>query len=230
MSFEDSYMEQGAEDQDLATPETEPETGVEVDDLADHQSDGKTSADSRFAEMRRRVEELEAENEDLKATTEKQENALGLYFDGEDKSIAALAQATGLSYEETEQAIREQEELEMLRSEKEQVDEELLDLKVERQMEQDLAELQKLDPSIKSLDDMSETFFDYIGAGLSATDAYFASQQKDKMTKVSPMSPPGEISTGGEAKSYYTKEEVEKMSREQIRARLKDIRSSTRRW
>ncbi len=230
MSFEDSYMEQGAEDQDLATPETEPETGAEVDDLADHQSDGKTSADSRFAEMRRRVEELEAENEDLKATTEKQENALGLYFDGEDKSIAALAQATGLSYEETEQAIREQEELEMLRSEKEQVDEELLDLKVERQMEQDLAELQKLDPNIKSLDDMSETFFGYIGAGLSAKDAYFASQQKDKMTKVSPMRPPGEISTGGEAKSYYTKEEVENMSREQIRAKLKDIRSSTRRW
>ena len=232
----------GAEVQEVAEPavqDAEPETvegtqeSVTPEPEAKEQSTeavgNSDSADRAFAEMRRQNEEYEREIANLRRQVERQDSALGLYVDGEDKTAAAIAQATGLSLEEVKSTIAEQDELEELRARAEATEAELEDIKVEQRMADDLAELKKIDPSIE-FENLPDNFFDLIGAGVDATTAYYASQQANKATQAEPMKAPGAVATGGERRTFYSKEEVENMSREQVRANMKVIEASMKQW
>lgn len=222
-AVQDAEPTEVEETQEAIPPEPEAE---QESSKAEGNSD---SADRAFAEMRRQNEEYEREIANLRRQVERQDSALGLYVDGEDKTAAAIAQATGLSLEEVKSTIAEQDELEELRARAEKSETELEDLRIEQKMASDLEELKKIDQSIE-FEDLPDNFFDLIGAGVDATTAYYASKEANKVTQAEPMQAPGEVATGGETKTYYTKEEVEKMSPEQIKANMKVIDASMKHW
>ena len=232
----------GVEDQEVADPDVqdaEPEKvedtqeavnpEPEAEDKSTEAEGNSDSADRAFAQLRRQVEELERENSKLTKQVERQDSALGLYVEGEDKTAAAIAQATGLSLEEVKSTIAEQDELEELRERAEKSEAELEDVLIEQRMADDLVELKQIDPNIE-FDNLPDNFFDLIGAGVDATTAYYASQQANKATQIDPMQAPGEVATGGEQRTFFSKEEVENMSREQVRANMKVIEASMKQW
>lgn len=233
---------EGAEVQEAADPAVQDAEPTEVEETQDTinpepgaedkstEAEGNSdSANRAFAEMRRQVEEYERENARLQKQIELQDSALGLYVEGDDKTAAAIAQATGLSLEEVRSTIAEQDELEELRARAERSEAELEDLQIEQMMADDLMELKSIDPNIE-FDDLPDNFFDLIGAGVDATTAYYASQKANEVNRTEPMKAPGEVATGGETKTYYTKEEVEKMTPEQVRAHMKAIEASMKHW
>lgn len=222
-AVQDAEPEKVEDTQEAVTPEPEAE---EKSSEAEGNSD---SADRAFAEMRRKVEELERENSKLSKQVERQDSALGLYVDGDDKTAAAIAQATGLSLEEVQSTIAESDRLEEAEERAERAEAELEDLQIEQRMASDLEELKKIDPKIE-FDDLPDNFFDLIGAGVDATTAYYASKKANEQTQIQPMQAAGEVATGGETKTYYTKEEVEKMTPEQIKTHMKVIDESMKHW
>ena len=222
-AVQDAEPERAEETQEAVNPE--PEVEYESDETEGNSD----SADRAFAQMRRQVEELERENAKLSKQVERQDSALGLYVEGEDKTAAAIAQATGLSLEEVKSTIAEQDELEELRERAERSEAELEDLQIEQRMASDLEELKQIDPDIE-FEDLPDNFFDLIGAGVDATTAYYASKKANEVTQTEPMQAPGEVATGGETKTYYTQDEVSKMTPEQIRANMKVIDASMKHW
>lgn len=234
---------ESAENQEVADPDVQDAEPKEVEETQDsiqpepeveeqsNETEGNSdSADRAFAEMRRKVEEYERENAQLRKQVERQDSALGLYVEGEDKTAAAIAQATGLSLEEVKSTIAEQDKADELEAENAKLSKELEDLQVEQRMASDLEELKKIDSSIE-FENLPDDFFDLIETGrVTATQAYYAVQQMNAETKATPMQPPGEVATGGEKRTYFSQEEVANMTPEQIRANMKVIDASMKQW
>ena len=223
-AVQDAEPEKVEDTQETVTPEPEAE---EKSSEAEGNSD---SADRAFAQLRRQVEEYERENAKLKKQVERQDSALGLYVDGEDKTAAAIAQALDLPIEEVQNTIAESDRLEDAEERAERAEKQLEDLKVEQRMAEDLKALKAIDPNIE-FENLPDNYFDLIGTGkVDAVTAYYASQQANKATQAEPMKAPGEVSTGGEKRTFFTKEEVENMSRSQIKANMKVIEASMKQW
>lgn len=220
---------QDAEPTEVEEPQEPVNPEPEVEEESDYTEGNSDSADRAFAEMRRQNEEYEREIARLTKQIERQDSALGLYVDGDDKTAAAIAQALDLSVDEVKETMAEQDELEELRERAEMSEAELEDLRIEQRMADDLVELKAIDPNIE-FDTLPDNFFDLIGAGVDATTAYYASKQANEATQIDPMQAPREVATGGETKTYYTKEEVERMSPEQIKANMKVIDASMKHW
>ncbi len=67
------------------------------------------------------------------------------------------------------------EEMEMLRGENDSLREQIANAEVERLMEQDLLAIQKIDPNVKSLDELGDMFSHLIATGeVSGVEAYYA--------------------------------------------------------
>jgi hypothetical protein len=232
--------DQGAEEQEVAEPASEE---AESEDAGEAETEsGKTEADARFAEMRRQLEESESaraeiENElaSLKAKQEAREAAME-NMDIDD--IDAIAEQAGITREEVMEAIQREEEAAEAELESKQKDhqiaqlqEELEGIYIEREIERDLATLQKLDPSIKTVDDLDDKFLDYVGAGLSAEDAYYAVKGRELSTRSTPPAAPGRISdTAPPEKDYFTEDEVNAMTSEEKYQNAEKIMASLPKW
>lgn len=258
MSFEDitpeTFQETGAEEPELAEPVAETnETGAEDQGLAEPESEAsetepveeehhKNTPDESFAEMRRAMQEAQQEAEDakaelaeFKAKAEAREAAME-EMDIDD--IDAIAEQAGITREEVLATIEREEaaaaaELEAREKDQriEQLEEELQGVYAEKAMEEDLVALQKLDPSLKSLDDLGKDYGDYIAAGLSAEQAYYAIKGRDIATKSVPPTAPGKIAdTSAPEKDYFTEEEVAAMTSEEKTLNAEKIMASLPRW
>lgn len=217
--------EAGAEAPETAEPdETNTSIGEEETELAE-QSNGKTDADHAFAEMRR-------ENEELKATNQELENALGQFFEGDtdQKVISANALAQGKTEQEIRDEIEAEQEWDRLNQENEQLNNELIDIKTKAQMEQDLRTIQAIDPSVESLESLGSDFLDYISSGLDAKQAYYAVQAKNAAERPEPPAEVGKVNQSTEPKDYYSREEVEGMSQKEVHDNYEAIRKSMSRW
>ena len=98
---------------------------------------------------------------------------------------------------------------------------------IKAQMESDLTRIKTLDNTVKSLDELGEEFFKLIASGVDAVVAYNAI----KASK--PQAPPtmGDInSTEAKEKDYFTREDVEKMTQEEVRKNFDKIRLSQSKW
>lgn len=214
----------GVEAQEVADPVEETETGVEDEEVAEPQ-DNRTEQDAAFAEMRR-------QNEELTRRAEQYEAALANFFDGEGDEL--IVQARALGEEKSEEQIRAEIEAEMrvreLEAQNEALQDANVEFEIERRMAEDLHTLQSIDPSIKSIEEMDETFFNCIGAGLSATDAYYAMKAKEQAQKIVPPTSIGKVNATSEPKDYYTRDEVEAMSKAEIKANYDTIRKSMTKW
>lgn len=215
----------GAEEAEVADQSTEEVEGAEEQEVAEPASDNsKTPADAAFAELRRKNEALEKQLKEY-------DEALGYFFDGEDKPAQAQAFKEERSVEDVKAEREKQAELESLREENEALREQITTREVEQMMAKDLREIQAIDPSVKSLTELGEMFFDLISTGqVSGVDAYYAVKAKARAESINTPEPVGEVNATSDEKDFYTKAEVDGMSPAEIHKNYDAIRRSMTKW
>ena len=234
------YESTSVETSEVAEP-TEEVTGEEEleaaepvsEESAEPEDSGKTEQDAAWARMRREAEEARAEAEaaqkelaELKAVQEARAEAESKLTGQDDARIKALAEATGMSEDEIIAEIEAAEESARKDLRIAELEEQIQSVEIDREMQADLAEIQKIDPAITSLDDLGEDFPSYISAGLDATQAYWAIKAREDANKATPPKPAGEVKTSVPEKDYYTDAEIDAMSSEQLTKNWKKVLAS----
>ena len=153
----------------------EPETQVEVPAEETKPESRDYEKDAAFAKMRRSMEQYQKDFEAMKAEKERLANAFSWYgFKGTTDEIEDQAKAhyTGRSIEEVRQErIAEAQKIAEENSLKEQL-KYYKEKEVQERMNKDLADIQKLNPLIKSFEDLPKEYFDYVSKGIEGTKAY----------------------------------------------------------
>lgn len=209
-------VEEGAEEQESADPVIE-----------DTEPSGKNEQDAAFASMRRELEDLRRRNAELESSNSQYDETLGLWFEGENKLAQARAHYENKSVEQViadmENARKAQEtqtQLETLKAENEQ-------LRYNQLKASDLAELKSHGVTdIKDVEELGEAFFKYRANGLSAKEAY----DFIKMKEGTPPKSMGSIKSSPPEKEYFTRDEVNAMSREERFKNIDKIRKSMVKW
>ena len=241
-------VDASVDEQEVVAPATDAkEQSEEAPEVAAPESEqpeqsGKSAADAAFAKMRRRAEEAErqaaeaaAELDAMKAKQAAREAALANMDIDE---IDAIAEQLGISREDVLENIAREEaaaEAEIESKEKDQtiqaLQRQIDEAKAETMMAEDLARLQKIDPELKSLDDLGDDFVAYIGAGLTAEQAYYAIKGRELSTKSTPAKLPGKITDSTPPENdYFTEEEVDNMTPAEQRKHHKKIIASMKHW
>ncbi|NBI63173.1 hypothetical protein D3Z38_08970 [Clostridiales bacterium] len=208
---------EGAEGQEPETPEIVEEQEEEGEDpVLEELREAKEEAERRAAEAEERLK--------------RQEALLGRASDSEDPALDVAAEMLGIEPSELEAAVNQELEAERAAKERESLEEELESLKVEKEMEKDLIEVRKIDPDVNSLVELGETFFKCVAAGMNATEAYHASRAVEEKTTPTPPAEIGKVNQSSVEKDFYTKEEVEAMTAEEVEKNLPKIEISMRKW
>lgn len=232
----DEEMNVGAEVQEVADPVSVSEdTGAEEQEAAapaEPTKEGKTEADAAFAELRRQLEAEREKNATLATANKEYEQALSHWFpDAENKAVAAEAHFLDRPYDDVLRERNDRLQAENLAQENERLKGEINNIKVERAIEQGLKDIQAIDPSIKDLTELGDSFVDYIAKGLSSRQAYFAVKAEQEATKVVAPKPPGKVNqTPPAAKDFYTRDEVLRMPSAERYAKADIIRESMLKW
>ena len=223
--------ETGAEEPEVADPESET-----VEEPTEHQ---RTAADASFAEMRRQMQEAQQAAEDaraelaeLQAQNEARQSAYSrLTGKDEDADIAALAEVTGMSEDEIRAEMEAAQESAQKDIRIQQLEEQINAEKAERLMQADLERLRKIDPSLKSLDDLGPEYWDMMQyPKMTPERAYWAIQAERRANHRTPPKPPGTVVTGSAEKDTFTEAEIDAMSPEQLRKNSKKILASWGGW
>ena len=218
----DENINESAEIQEVAEPETEALESEETQEVAEpaaeesheeKQSAGKNDADAAFAEMRRKNQELERNNKMLR-------EAMLRYFDGEtdeELSINAIAYAEQKDPEEYRQEWERDQEFINLQTENDDLKEQLLNAQVEKMMREDLAVIREIDPTVNSLDDLGESFLNMrLQGGLSVKEAYYATKAMQLKEKVLAPDAIGKVADSKVERDYYTSEEIDNLTDEEL--------------
>ena len=220
----DENIYESAENQEVADPETdslagaeeqevaEPDTAESSTEVAEEQAHQRTEMDAAFAEMRRQNQQLEREARMMR-------EALSTYFEGEtaeELSINANAYAQQRDPDEYRKEWEKQQDYERAILENETLKEQMLELEVDRRMESALRTIQEIDPSVKSLDELGNSFVNMIAAGLSDKEAYYATLAMNSKEKVFAPSPIGKVSDNRVERDYYTSEEIDNLTDEEL--------------
>jgi hypothetical protein len=219
----DENYNESVETQEVAEPETEAleseetqevaETAPETETPSEPQS-GKNDADAAFAEMRRQNQALQHERELMM-------NALNRYFDGdtvEELVINANAYAEQRDPEDYRQEFELSRDFEDLKARNAELEEQLLDAQVERLMRDGLREVQAIDPNVKSLDDLGESFGRLIANGVPTKEAFYAARAMELKEKILAPDAIGRVSDTKAERDYYTSEELDNLTDEEMDA------------
>lgn len=228
----------GVEELEVTDP-VEEETGEEEQEVTEPASEEtaedseKKSADAAFAKMRREKEEAQKELQAAKAEIERlmaQDSARASAYErltgSEDGEISAIAEALGMSEDEVRATMEEAEEQAQRELENAQLKKQIESLQADMYAKEDLTEIQKIDPTVASLEDLGDDFPSYISAGLSPQQAYWAVKAQETATKATPPKVVGKVATGAVEKDYYSEAEIEAMSSEQLTKNYKKIIAS----
>lgn len=243
MAFEEipAMEAESEETPEVAEPAEETtESSEEIQEPAEpdsEEADGKTEADAAFADMRRRMEaaerklaEREAEDAKRAALQAAEEEAVA-EMSGYDDIEYLIAESSGKSIEEVRAEVAFRKEYEELKYDKEVLQKELAEVKADKTIAEDLATIQKFDPSVKSLADLPESFEAYrLDAGLTAQQAYFAAKAEKEATEIKPAKPIGQVNQAPVEKDYFTESEVNAMTSEEKQANWEKIMASLPRW
>lgn len=220
----DETMNESAEIQEVAEPETEVLESEETQEAAEpaesessaeeaEQKSGKTDSDSAFAEMRRTNQKLERDNKMMM-------DALLRYFDGEtaeELSINANAYAEQRDPEEYRQEWEHNQEFESLQAENDDLKEQLLNAQVEKMMRDDLAEIRQIDDTVQSLDELGDAFLNMrLHGGLSAKEAFYACKAMELKEKVLAPDAIGRVADTKIEREYFTYEELQNLTDEEL--------------
>ena len=222
----DENYNESAEIQEVAEPETEALESEETQEVAETAPDTdnsesteqpthqKNDTDAAFAEMRRQNQALENEKRQMM-------EALQRYFDGEsveDLVINANAYAEQRDPDEYRQDYERDREYEDLKARYESLEDELLNAQVDRLMQDGVREVQAIDPNVKSLDDLGESFARLIANGVPTKEAYYASKAMELKEKILAPDVIGRVSDTKAERDYYTSEELDHLTDEEMDA------------
>lgn len=214
----EDVIETGEEEMEAAEPSDEE--GVEEQEAAEPAEDRKS--DAAFAQMRR---ELEAE----KKRADELEEALGLWFEGDNKAAQAHAHYEDIPLEEAIGNMEQKRALTKLEAEKAELEDQLQRLQFDNLRAEDLKEIKNARPDVKIKDvmELGDEFFQYRAMGIDPVTVYDALQLK----KGVPPKPIGKAKTGAPAKTgFFTRDEVAAMSPSQISKNFDKIRESMGKW
>ena len=212
--------------EEVETAEPLDESGEEEQEVAEPVND---KSDKAFAEMRRSLEEAQRRVSELEAQNNDYEEALGLWFEGDNKVAQAHAHYEDIPLDEAISNIKQKREINQLRAEKEALEEQKHQLEFNNLKANDLKEIKEAHPdvNIKDVEELGEEFFKYRAMGIDAVSVYDAIQMK----KGVPPKPMGKVKTGAPSKSgFYTRDEVANMSKKQIHENFDKIRESMSKW
>jgi len=208
--------------------------GEEVQELAEPaETQGKTKADSAFAQMRREKEDALSRAEEAERKLAEQEaraNAIRNLSGREDAVEMALAESLGLDEDEVTAKLDAATESAKKDIEIEELRNYIDGLEVDRRMAEDLREIQTIDPSVKSLDELGDVFIDLIEAGASAKAAYYAAKAEEINERATPPKPIGKVDATAPEKDFFTEAEVDAMTPEQQAANWEKIKKSMTKW
>ena len=199
----------GAEEQEVAAPDTAESSTEVAEEEPTHQ---RTEMDAAFAEMRRQNQQLEREARMMR-------EALSTYFEGEtaeELSINANAYAQQRDPDEYRKEWEKQQDYERAIQENEELHNMMLEMEVDRRMDTALRTIQEIDPNVKSLDELGASFVNMIAAGLSDKEAYYATLAMNSKEKVFAPSPIGKVSDNRIERDYYTSEEIDNLTDEEL--------------
>lgn len=199
---------ESAETQEVAEPDTA------VDSTEETVQSERTEADARFAEMRRQNQQLEREAKMMR-------EALARYFEGEtaeELSINANAYAEERDPDEYRKEWEREQDYERAIRENEELRDQMLEMEIDRRMREGLREVQEIDPNVKSLDELGESFINMIAAGLTTKEAYYATLAMKSKEKVFAPDPIGRVSDNRVERDYYTSEELDNLTDEELEA------------
>lgn len=218
--------DKGAEEQEVAEPE------VETEDITD-----KNTPDEAWAEMRRarqdaenRAAEAERELAELKAENNAKAAAMKKIGGSEDAEINALAQSLGLEPEDIMATLEAEQQAASKDLEIERLKAELASINADKEMQKDLISIQKIDPSVKDLNELGDSYGNYIKAGLTAEEAYFACKRQEAATKATPPAEIGKLNNETVKKDSFTEAEVAAMSEDEIRNNYEAIIKASAEW
>lgn len=224
-------IEESAEMTEVAEPSEVEVLGEEEQEVAET---AKTEQDAAFAQMRRHNEELARQLAEAQKQSKEYEDALGLFFDGEDKALKAHAYYDERPFEEVKAETEMQAQLAELQNRNASLEQQLLEQQAQAQMDADLAEIQKSHPEVKSIDELGQEYlaFRFNPMGEMGAEQAFQMMMAYK-GNITPKKPPiiGNVSTTDKPQSdYYTREEVEAMSPAEVKANYDRIRESMSKW
>ena len=197
--------------QEVAEPDTADNS---TDGVAESAQRERTEADARFAEMRRQNQQLEREAQMMR-------EALSRYFEGEtaeELSINANAYAEERDPDEYRVEWEKQQDYERAIEENKMLRDHMLEMEIDRRMHEGLREIQAIDPNVKSLDELGESFIHMIAAGLTNKEAYYATLAMKSNEKVFAPDPIGRVSDNRVERDYYTSEELDHLTDEELDA------------
>ncbi|GEM_PF-3383426 len=170
--------------------------------------------DAAYAKMRRENEQTKKQNEMLARTLQQ----FGFKGNTPEEVIdAANAHYLQKPVEEVRQQRLDAQQRQQEEAQREAELEFYRKREIERLMQDDLQKIQKLDPTVKSLDDLGDEFFNLKRAGVDAEIAFSVIQQKKlKETKI----PPAEVgkvnSNSKDEKDFYTPAEVDRLTKKDL--------------
>lgn len=205
---------------------------------------------SKFAAMRRQMEaaskrsaELEKELADHKELSRAIGDLYGYKGSPSQMRDMMIANDRGISVEQlnAERAAQEAKTREIVRNDPEyqkamSENKRLQDILVHDRMVKDLETLKSAHPEIKaeSVEELGEDFGKLIGLGWNAKEAYAAVQAKEKANMKTPPPSTGSVKTPpASEKEFYTSDEVDRITREDLRkdpTLLDKIKRSMARW
>lgn len=221
----DENFELSAEIQEAAEPVEEVSDNAEVtgeisgerQEVAEPAASGRTDADRAFAELRRKYQEAQSEAEDKNAQLQSMISSFNKFgFTGStpgEIADAIAAHTTGRDINEirTERESREAAEREIRRAKAEA--EYYRMAEVQRRMDRDLRTIQKIDPTVKSLEELGEDFLGLIRNGISGEVAFNAVRAKEGRTEKKEPPKIGAVnSRTTEEKEYYTNDELDALT------------------
>ena len=231
----------GVNELEVAEP-TEPNVGVNELEVAEPTEpeenipDGNAASEA-WARMRResadnarRAEEAERALAEMQARENARSSIVTRLTGRQDGDIEALAESMDIDTDELMSLITSEEDAVKKDREIESLQEQVASLSADRQIQADLAKIQAIDPKVTSLDQLGESFTEYIKAGLSAEDAYFAVKSKEQIKKPIAPKAPGKVNNEPPTKDFFTEAEVDAMTPAQQKAHYKEILASMSKW
>ena len=218
-NVESAEMQEVAEPADVESAEMQEAADPANAEQPVTQEQTRTSSDAAFADMRRQNQSYAQEIERQNRIIGQLQDALGLYFEGNDPeelALAARAYAEERPIEDVREDYKAEQELADLRANNKLLQDQLMDLQVDTLMRDALLELQSIDPSIESLESLGQDFADYIAAGLNTKQAYYATKALHSNEKVYAPKSIGRVQSPSLERDYFTSEEIDSLTDEEL--------------